>query len=316
MENLLFSLNATLPVAFMILLGYALKHFGWLKKSFVDDLNRFTYNVTLPFMLLANMRSVDFSQLWDPAYIWFCAGVTVVCFALITLAARWVVRQDAALRAEWIQGSFRGSAVLLAFAYVQNIYGTVTVTSLMVLGTVPLYNLLSAALLSFTDPTGDRSDKSLVRQTLINLLRNPVIIGVAIGVLGSVFQPHFPKPVEDVLDDLAGLTSPLALICLGASFEWRDAKAHRMLAALGSLTKLMLQPLLLLPVAIALGLRGEKLVASLVMLGSPTSVTSYVMARNTNHDGGLTASLVVLTTVLSTLSITFWIYILRMMDLI
>ena len=51
--------------------------------------------------------------------------------------------------------------------------------------------------------------------------------------------------------------------------------------------------------------------AVLIMLGSPTTVSCYIMAKNTGNDSVLTSSIIVLTTLLSSVTLTGWIFVLR-----
>ena len=71
-----------------------------------------------------------------------------------------------------------------------------------------------------------------------------------------------------------------------------------------------------LPAAISFGFRREELVAILIMLGSATTVSSYVMAKNMGHEGILSSSTVMLTTLFSAFTVTGWLYLLRSMGLI
>ena len=73
----------------------------------------------------------------------------------------------------------------------------------------------------------------------------------------------------------------------------------------------MVLPGIFLPIAIALGFRDQALATLLIMLGAPTTATSYVMAKNMGADEVLTSSAVVATTLLSAFSITFWIFLFR-----
>ena len=73
---------------------------------------------------------------------------------------------------------------------------------------------------------------------------------------------------------------------------------------------------LFLPLAVYFGFTGEKLVAILIMLGSPTTVSCYIMAKNMNHGGTLTSSVVAATTFLSSVTLTVFLFILRSLQLI
>ena len=101
----------------------------------------------------------------------------------------------------------------------------------------------------------------------------------------------FPAMVDKTIDNVAKMATPLALIALGAGFEGRKALAKIRPTLAASAIKLVIQPLLLLPVAAALGFTGEKMIAILIMLASPTTPSCYIMAKNMKNDGVLTASI-------------------------
>ena len=113
---------------------------------------------------------------------------------------------------------------------------------------------------------------------------------------------------------ISQLATPLALLTLGAGFEGRKALAKIKPTIAASFIKLMVQPALFLFPAVMLGFRNEQLVALLVMLGAPTTVSSHIMAKNMNHDGVLTSSVVVATTFLSSITMTLWLFLLRYMN--
>jgi hypothetical protein len=114
-----------------------------------------------------------------------------------------------------------------------------------------------------------------------------------------------------------GITaSPLALLAIGASFEGRKALAKIKPTVLASMFKLVILEAIFLPMAIALGFCDQKLLALIIMLGSPTTPSAYIMAKNMDGDDVLTSSVVVLTTMLSAITLTFWIFLTRYMGLI
>jgi predicted permease len=78
----------------------------------------------------------------------------------------------------------------------------------------------------------------------------------------------------------------------------------------------VIQPLVFLPAAVALGFTGEKIIAILIMLAAPATPSCYIMAKNMNNDGVLTASIVVMTTLLAAFTLTGWIYLLKTLGLI
>ena len=98
---------------------------------------------------------------------------------------------------------------------------------------------------------------------------------------------------------------------IGASFEGTKAIQKLGPTVAAAFIQTVGLAAVFLPCAVALGFRDEELVALLIMLGSPTTPSSYVMAKNMGHEGVLTASCVAATTLFSALSLTFWIFVLR-----
>ena len=103
----------------------------------------------------------------------------------------------------------------------------------------------------------------------------------------------------------------MALITIGAAFE--GAKAIKMLkpTVAATLIKLIIQPMIFLPIAAYLGFNSSEIVALLIMYGAPTTASCFIMSKNMNHDGTLSSSIIVLTTLLSAFTITFWIWVLK-----
>jgi predicted permease len=122
--------------------------------------------------------------------------------------------------------------------------------------------------------------------------------------------------VDKTLSSLANATAPLALLIVGADFEGAKAIKKLGLSVGATLIKLVVQPAIVLPIAIWLGFREQELVAIVVMLAAPTTVASYIMARSMKNDEVLAGSIVVLTTLLSSVTLTLIVYILRSLQYI
>jgi len=310
MENLLFSLNATVPIFLVMVIGYFLYMFKIVDKSFITTLNSFNYKITLPVLLFQDIAFSDFSSVWDFKYVAFCFMVTLLCITVIWIFSALIIK-DKSIIGEFVQASYRGSAAVLGIAFIQNIYGSSSIAPLMIIGTVPLYNAAAVVILSFTAPDEKGLSKATVWKTIKGIITNPIIIGILLGIFVSVCGIEFPTIVDKTIQQIAVLTTPLALIGLGAGFEGKKALAKIKPTLITSFIKLILQPAIFLPIAISLGFTEEKLVALLIMLGAPTTVSCYIMAKNTGHEGVLTSSAVVATTFLSSITFTFWLYILK-----
>ena len=319
MENLIFSLNATIPVFLIMVIGYALKNLKYIDDSFVTTLNSFNYRVTLPILVFKDISDSDFSKVWDTSYVLFCFCSTLFCIA-VTWIITAKVYQKKDLVGEFVQASYRSSAAVLGIAFIQNIYGNAGMAPLMIIGTVPLYNIAAVIILSVSSPdnavSNSRQYVASIRKCLKGIITNPIILGILAGMIVSLLPFSFPVIIDKTINNLAVLASPLALLGLGAGFEGKKALAKIRPTLICSFIKLLLWPALLLPIAVAMDFRTEKLVAILIMLASPTTVSSYIMAKNMKHEGVLTSSVVVATTFLSSVTLTFWLYLLKSMELI
>lgn len=72
MENLIFSLNATVPIFLLMVLGYLLKQLNVVDEPFVKTLNSFNYKITLPVLLFRDIAESDFYSVWDTSYVMYC----------------------------------------------------------------------------------------------------------------------------------------------------------------------------------------------------------------------------------------------------
>ena len=159
-------------------------------------------------------------------------------------------------------------------------------------------------------------DPALIRKTLVGIIKNPIIIGIAAGFAWSLLKIPMPQILEKTFSNISSLASPLGLMAMGASVDPRKAGGELRPAVLAAFIKLILLCAIFLPAAAALGFRREKLVAIMIMLGSATTVSSFVMARNMGHEGTLTSTTVVITTVMASFTLTFWIWLTRSLGLI
>lgn len=193
-----------------------------------------------------------------------------------------------------MSASFRSSAAVMGLAFIQNLYGTSVMGPLMIIGAVPLYNIYSVIVLTF-EAAGEESgkDTSKIKTACINIVKNPIIIAIVLGIISALLKIEYPVLVNKTVNNVAQMATPLALIALGAGFEGRAALAKIKPTMAASLIKLIIQPAIFLPIAHMIGFGGEEMIGILVMLAAPATPSCYIMAKNMNNDGVLTASICV-----------------------
>lgn len=277
-------------------------------------MNKFVFLVPLPVKVFQDLATVDFEEAWNAKFVLFCFAVTVLSIAIaMAVSFLWKDRSD---RGEFIQASYRSSAALLGIAFIQNIYGNSGMAPMMIIGSVPLYNIMAVVVLSFFGKEQKKIDREILLKTLKGIVTNPIIIGIAVGLLWSALQIPMPKILDKTVANVASIATPMGLMAMGATFDIKKAFAKLKPALTATFLKLVLLAAIFLPIAIKLGFRESELVAILVMLGSATTVSCFVMAKNMGHEGVLSSSVVMLTTMLSAFTLTGWLYILKSMMLI
>lgn len=314
MENLIFSLNATIPIFLMMLLGMLFRKLGWMDEVFAAKMNKFVFLVPLPVLLFEQLATVDFSEVWDIKFILFCFVVTAISITISTLIS--LLWKDRSVKGEFIQATYRSSAALLGIAFIQNIYGTVGMAPLMIIGSVPLYNIMAVVVLSVFKPGNNSFDKALVKKTLKGIATNPIIIGIVAGFVWSALKLPMPSILHKTVSSIGATATPMGLMSMGATFEMKKATSKMKPTLVAVFMKLIGFCAIFLPVAAMLGFRNEQLIAILVMLGSATTVSSFVMARNMGHEGTLSSGVIMMTTLLSAFTLTMWLDVLRSFGLV
>ena len=317
MENFIFALNATVPIFLVMVLGFALQHVGFLNDAFNKTANDFVFRCALPVSLFRSIAGMDFYSEFDPRFCLFCFLGTTVMFLGIWAAA-WLLMKDKGQVGAFAQASARSSAAVLGIALAVNIYGDAGMVPMMIVAAVPFFNVYSVLILSFS-PQVDENGRILpsagglaaVKKACVNVVKNPLILGILAGLPFALLRLPVPKMLDSALSSIAATATPLALLVIGASFSGGEALKRWKSAAVSACVKLFLLPGIFLPLAAALGFRNSQMIAILIMSGSPTAAASFVMANNMRADGTLTANAVLLSTVLSAVSITLWLYVMR-----
>ena len=262
MENFIFSLNATAPIFLVMILGNILMKTGFLSEEFTRVSDKFVFKVALPALLFYDISTADMRDVFNLKFM-----------------------KDKSMVGAFVQASARGSAAILGMAFVQNIYGDSGMAPLMIVSAVPFYNIFSVVILTFhsRDQIG-LDKKAQIRRACINVAKNPIILGILAGLLFNVLHLTMPTIPMKAIAYMSNTATPLALLNVGASFHLSDAIRKFRPAMVASTIKLVILPAVFFPAALYLGFRQSELVAILIMLGSPTTISSYIMAKNMGND--------------------------------
>ncbi|MCH5251612.1 MAG: AEC family transporter [Lachnospiraceae bacterium] len=308
MDNFIYSINATLPIFLMMILGKFLYRIHLIDEHFTKIADKYVFMIALPALVFQDLTENDIRAGFDGGYVLFCFFVTLAIILVIWGLTEIFMKEDSE-KGAFIQASYRSSAAILGLAFIDNMYNGAGMAPLMIIGAVPLFNIFAVIILTLKGDNGGQ--KPDLKSTFVSVIKNPILLSILISLPFAFFNLHFPAFLNKAISSVGNTATPLALISIGASFEGRKAikKIKPTLAA--SFIKLILLSALFLPLAIYFGYRNQELMAILIMLGSPATVSCYIMAKNTGNDSTLTSSIIVLTTLLSSVTLTVWIFILR-----
>jgi predicted permease len=314
MENLFFTAEVVLPVFLIVALGYLLRRLALIDETFVILTSRFVFSVSLPVLIFMELSSVDLHDAFNPKLITYVCAGTLLSFAL-----SWIVSipftRDGRDRGVFIQGSFRGNFVIVGLALISNMFGSEGLgkASIIVGFILPLYNVL--AIVALTVPLRDQKRLTL-RDTLIEIMRNPLMLAVIISLPFSYFEISIGDTIRRSGSYVSSLALPLALIGIGGSLDFKELRKASRISLSSTMLKLIILPLIFTYGAYRYNFVGQNLAIIFILFASPTAIVSFVMADAMGCNSKLAGSIVLLTTSGSVLTMASGLFILKFYGLI
>lgn len=336
-DILLTSVNAIVPIILLIVLGYILKKINFLNPNFVKTGNKFVFRVCLPCMLFINIydKMDSFADIrWD--VVLYAVVIICVIFGLGLLTAVLTTKKQNR-RGVILQCSFRSNFAIIGLTLVERLGGDSGIAGIISAFSIPVFNILAVIALSvFTEEETAEiqtvKPKHSIKNIVLNIVKNPLIIGVAAGLVfvgireieraccgGEVpfrFDTHL-KFLYTAVKDVKAIASPLALVILGGQFEFSAVKGMTKEIIVGTAWRIVLAPLIGIGVAFLLSEYtnlfsfGPEIYPTLIALfGTPVAVSSAIMAGEMKSDEQLATQLVVWTSICSIVTIFITVFIL------
>lgn len=309
MDNLLFALNAVLPVFLLILTGIFLKRINILDDQFIAKSSQLVFKAVLPALIFQNVSSADFSQVFDGREVLYILLIVSGFFLSMYIISGYFIK-DGAKRGAFVQGAFRTNVAIVGLGIISNVFGETGVakTAIALVFIFPMYNIY--AVLALILPL-KKGAAGAGRQIVKAIVTNPLIIAVVIALPFSLFSIKTEGPFFDYLGYLSRMTLPLALLGVGGALSFSSFKKSFLPALSSSFIKLVIYPFIAVLILLAAGFRGESLGVIFIILGCPTAVSSYVMAEAMGSDSDLAAAIILLTTLGCVFSIGAGLFIMR-----
>ena len=304
-ESFLVALNAVAPFLVLLSVGFLAVRTGLTDRAFMNRLNALNFRLFFPFLMFNNVYSARPEDLPSPALMIF-GPVSVLLLIAVLLAVVPRIVKENPRRGTIIQAVFRSNFIIYGIPLTASVFGPErsSVCGMMVMIMVTLFNTAAVTVLEIFREGGRVRPKQL----LLGLVRNPLLQGCAVGLLFYLLRVRLPDFIASPVSSLASLATTLAMIALGASLVFEDLKKNRRTITAVLVLRLVLLPLIMLPLAWLLGLRGVELFLVLMIFGTPVATASYPMAQKMGGDGQLAGQLVFVSTVASLGTVFLFIY--------
>ena len=307
MENLMISANAVLPMCLIMALGYGTRRLGWIRREEISAINKIAFRIFLPCLLYYNVYCSDLSGSFDPLLMAYAVGGVLLTFGL-SLGYTLLTEKLPERRGVMIQGMFRSNYVIMGIPVATALLGAdqLGTVSILIAVVVPLFNMLSVVVLEVF-----RGQKPKPLHVLGQIVKNPLVIASALGILTLAAGIRLPHILEQTIQNVSAIASPLQLFLLGAFFQFSGLKTYRRELVTVSAAKLIISPGLFLGLGALLGFRGVAFVSLIGIFASPTAVNSFTMAQQMGGDAELAGDIVVTTSAVSILTMFLWIFLFK-----
>ncbi len=307
-------LGVTLPIFAVIAVGFFIKKKGIIKDQNVPFLNKLTYDFGLSSLIFLNIAENKLKEIFD-VNILKVIFPTYFLFLIIVFLSFYFLKIKNKTKSAVIVSTFRSNMAFIGMPVLLYAYGSLATAkaSIAIACLLPLNILFTVFFLKLLNIQDNKDRKTGIKKLVIEIITDPVIIAVAAGLIISYFSYEIPAPIFKFFEILSGIAVPLALISIGASFKFSHIKSNIRYLSLISFAKLILMPLLSLVFSIFIFKIG-KLDRDIICLlfAMPLAVAAFIQSEKYKSDTDFVSSALIITTVISAVTITAWLFVLRL----
>ena len=316
-------LNAILPVCLLIFTGYALKSWAFLRQSFWEDAEKLAYYVLFPALLISKMSTADLSQVDImplASVLWLALGLSsLITLLLKSIVFNPILGMNNASFTSVYQGSVRFNTYI-GLALISNLFDAssqaLSIAVIVAAILIPVINILVVIILQCYGKQQNTPSPSFLnamtqsehigytlRQVLIQISKNPLIIGCMVGIALNTSGITLTVPLQDTLNIIGSTALPIGLMTVGAALLFDHFKTHLPAIAISSIIKLLLFPCIAYGLARLLGLDQQTQQIVVIFCALPPASAAYVLAKNMGGNHQLMATLITCQTLLSSITL-------------
>ena len=305
-------MHALFSVFGIILLGLVLRRLNFVNQSFWDQAEKTTYFVFFPALLASNLATAELS---GPSAASSTLGMAlapvlaVLVLSALILALRPLLRMPGPAFSSVFQGSVRLNT-FIGLAYAEALFGAqgLALSALVLLPLIPMVNLLCVPVVRYFSENGEGPKNNGVGRIALDLLCNPLILGVLAGFLLNLSGLPLPKPLLQFAELLGRAALPMGLLAVGAGLRKPNLSDQAWPLALSLIFGLLCLPALCLLFLGLLGVHGPEGAIALLFSALPTAPSAYILARQLGGDEKLMAAIITLGIAAALLTMPIWLH--------
>ena len=315
MDSLIFAFNSVSPIIFTVAVGYILKKLGLMVGDFSKNANKLVFRVFLPVMLFLNIYGIESMSSVSFGYVFYSLIALIIIFGL-AIPTVIILTDKKKCRGALLQGVFRSNYALIGIPLASSLFPGegAAVATLLSAFMVPAFNILAVIGLSIFNNDGEKPD---FKKVLLGIVKNPLILGIVSGLVALLIRYGFVQldisfrlseipAVWNTMKNLSSIATPLALLVLGAQFEFSAISSLKREIIAGVILRSVVVPLLGIGVAYLLfrnSFGGAQFASLVAVFCTPVAVSSVPMAQEMGADAELAGQLVVFTTITSAFTV-------------
>lgn len=298
-------ISITAPIFIVIAIGFLIRKKNIISEEGVSLLNKLAYNIGLPSLIFLTITNYNLSDIFNVQIV-KVIYLTYALFILLTILVNFVVKRSGKTKGAIIVSSFRCNMAFVGFPIIVSAFGGLALAkaSLIVAFLIPVNIVVTIVIFKFYNR---REESIKAGEMLLSFVKDPMIIGVVLGIIFSYFKIPVPEVFHSSLDIISAMTVAIALLSIGASFKFVHLKNDFKIVSYVSFNKLILLPL----VAFILSTFVFKVETfdrnvMVILFAAPLAVAAYIMAKELRSNHQLLASALIITTMVSALTISAW----------
>ena len=300
-------LNAILPIFLLIVIGFGLRRYHVFTDAFWNDAEKLAYFVLFPSLLVAKMSVADLSgSELIPLMSTVWLGLAII--SLITFVIKPFLKITDASFTSVYQGAVRFNT-FIGFALVESLFGNSGLITAVIIAAIliPALNFLVVIVLH---RYGTKNEKANFFGALKQIIKNPLIIGCAIGISLNLSGIHLASPLHKTIDIIGSTALPIGLIAVGAALIFKDVRSTFSPILAASVLKFIIYPTVVYALVTTVGFERQTQQIAVIFCALPTASSAYIIAKNMGGDAQLMTRIITIQTIISGVTLSAWFLIL------